>query len=152
MSAWPNMAFDLCGICCGHFLMPFWTFLGATLLGKAVIKSNLQAMFFITIFTDKHLRKVENLVAHLSPPSWKLDEKVNAFLMECRRKFHAAHTDAKIVQDGGTDVNHSLISQVGTYVMLVFILYFAVSCIEQFARQHKSVVDKAKLKRMKKYN
>lgn len=75
MSAWPNMAFDLCGmsclklirckvywvpfrysdisgldscccyvgICCGHFLMPFWTFFGATLIGKAVIKVNMQA-------------------------------------------------------------------------------------------------------------
>lgn len=64
MSAWPNMAFDLCGvcasavrvarrsfswartiagICCGHFLMPFWTFFGATLIGKAVIKVNMQS-------------------------------------------------------------------------------------------------------------
>ena len=25
MAAWPNFAFDLCGICCGHFLMPFWS-------------------------------------------------------------------------------------------------------------------------------
>ena len=24
MSAWPNAAFDLCGICCGTFMMPFW--------------------------------------------------------------------------------------------------------------------------------
>lgn len=24
MAAWPNFAFDLCGICCGHFLMSFW--------------------------------------------------------------------------------------------------------------------------------
>ena len=30
LSAWPNAAFDLCGICCGQFLMPFWTFFGGT--------------------------------------------------------------------------------------------------------------------------
>ncbi len=42
MAAWPNAAFDLCGICCGHFLMPFWTFFGATFLGKAVVKVNMQ--------------------------------------------------------------------------------------------------------------
>lgn len=38
MAAYPNALFDLCGICCGHFRMPFWKFFGATFLGKAVIK------------------------------------------------------------------------------------------------------------------
>ena len=38
LAAWPNAAFDLCGICCGHFLMPFWEFFGATLIGKGLIK------------------------------------------------------------------------------------------------------------------
>ena len=30
----PNPLFDLAGITCGHFLVPFWTFFGATLIGK----------------------------------------------------------------------------------------------------------------------
>ncbi len=34
----PNPLFDLAGLTCGHFLVPFWTFFGATILGKAVIK------------------------------------------------------------------------------------------------------------------
>ena len=34
--------FDLAGITCGHFLVPFWTFFGATLIGKAVIKMHIQ--------------------------------------------------------------------------------------------------------------
>ena len=38
LAAWPNAAFDLCGICCGHFLMPFWEFFFATVLGKGVVK------------------------------------------------------------------------------------------------------------------
>jgi vacuole membrane protein 1 len=42
LAAWPNMAFDLCGICCGHFRLSFWTFFGATLLGKGVVKVNFQ--------------------------------------------------------------------------------------------------------------
>ena len=29
----PNPLFDLAGITCGHFLIPFWTFFGATLIG-----------------------------------------------------------------------------------------------------------------------
>ncbi|XP_027767059.1 vacuole membrane protein 1-like, partial [Empidonax traillii] len=39
----PNPLFDLAGITCGHFLVPFWTFFGATLIGKAVIKMHIQA-------------------------------------------------------------------------------------------------------------
>ena len=38
LAAYPNAAFDLCGMCCGHFLMPFWEFFGATLIGKGGIK------------------------------------------------------------------------------------------------------------------
>jgi hypothetical protein len=50
MAAWPNFAFDLCGICCGHFLMPFWTFFGATLLGKAFVRNTYQTLFMVAIF------------------------------------------------------------------------------------------------------
>ena len=38
----PNPLFDLAGITCGHFLIPFWTFFGATLIGKAIIKMHIQ--------------------------------------------------------------------------------------------------------------
>ena len=43
MASWPNAAFDLCGICCGQFGMPFVTFLSATALGKGFIKAPMQA-------------------------------------------------------------------------------------------------------------
>ena len=32
----PNPLFDLAGITCGHFLIPFWTFFGATLIGEFI--------------------------------------------------------------------------------------------------------------------
>jgi hypothetical protein len=38
----PNPLFDLAGFTCGHFLIPFTTFFGATLLGKACIKASIQ--------------------------------------------------------------------------------------------------------------
>jgi len=40
----PNPLFDLAGITCGHFLVPFWTFFGATLVGKAVVKMHIQVL------------------------------------------------------------------------------------------------------------
>ena len=44
----PNPLFDLAGITCGHFLVPFWTFFGATMIGKAVIKMHIQVLDFYT--------------------------------------------------------------------------------------------------------
>jgi hypothetical protein len=38
----PNPLFDLAGITCGHFLVPFMTFFGATLIGKAFFKAHIQ--------------------------------------------------------------------------------------------------------------
>ena len=53
-SSIPNPLFDLTGITCGYSLMPFCTFFGATLIGKAIIKVHLQKIFVIVAFSDKH--------------------------------------------------------------------------------------------------
>jgi len=50
LASWPNAAFDMCGMCCGYVLMPFWTFFIATCCGKGLVKVNLQAFFFINLF------------------------------------------------------------------------------------------------------
>jgi len=50
LAAWPNAAFDMCGMCCGYLNMPFWTFFLATLLGKGLVKVNGQAIFFVFLF------------------------------------------------------------------------------------------------------
>lgn len=49
MASYPNIAFDLCGICCGHFLMPFWTFFIATFLGKAIIRNSYQSIIYVML-------------------------------------------------------------------------------------------------------
>ena len=56
LAAYPNAAFDLCGICCGHFQMPFWEFFGATVIGKGGIKVAGQTAFFIALFRE-HTRE-----------------------------------------------------------------------------------------------
>lgn len=138
MSAWPNMAFDLCGICCGHFMMPFWTFFGATLIGKALVKVNLQAAFFITMFSDEYMAKFEKLIAAVTPTSWELDGKISEFLMDCRKQFHKA-SDKSNAGDKG------LVGRAGNAVMTLFIAYFAVSAIEQFAVSYAAEQDAKKI-------
>jgi membrane protein YqaA with SNARE-associated domain len=51
----PNPLFDLAGITCGHFLVPFTTFFGATVIGKALVKTHLQMTFVILAFNQELL-------------------------------------------------------------------------------------------------
>ena len=37
-SSYPNALFDMCGLCCGHSMMPMWKFLVAVSIGKGFIK------------------------------------------------------------------------------------------------------------------
>lgn len=63
LSAWPNAAFDMCGMCCGYLQLPFFTFFGATLLGKAFVKANLQALFFVALFSNHAFEKFVEMMS-----------------------------------------------------------------------------------------
>lgn len=52
----PNPLFDLAGIICGYSLIGFWTFFGATLLGKAVIKMHIQKLVVIIVFNETYVQ------------------------------------------------------------------------------------------------
>eukprot|EP00271_Cylindrocystis_brebissonii_P007389 TRINITY_DN20865_c0_g1_i1.p1 TRINITY_DN20865_c0_g1~~TRINITY_DN20865_c0_g1_i1.p1 ORF type:complete len:474 (+),score=90.53 TRINITY_DN20865_c0_g1_i1:161-1582(+) len=56
----PNPLFDLAGITCGHFLVPFWKFFLATALGKSLIKTSLQTIFIVTVFNAHSLELLED--------------------------------------------------------------------------------------------
>ncbi|XP_034540064.1 vacuole membrane protein 1-like isoform X3 [Notolabrus celidotus] len=61
----PNPLFDLAGITCGHFLVPFWTFFGATLIGKAVIKMHIQKLFVIVTFSRHIVEQMVSLIGDI---------------------------------------------------------------------------------------
>ncbi|RYR10150.1 hypothetical protein Ahy_B05g078620 [Arachis hypogaea] len=44
----PNPLFDLAGIMCGQFGIPFWEFFLATMIGKAIIKTHIQTCSLVT--------------------------------------------------------------------------------------------------------
>lgn len=54
------------GVACGHFLMPFWTFFGATYIGKALIKINLQSAVILMLFGRAPQRQGSR--CHKAPP------------------------------------------------------------------------------------
>ncbi|KAJ8768346.1 hypothetical protein K2173_021499 [Erythroxylum novogranatense] len=56
----PNPLFDLAGIMCGQFGIPFWKFFLATLVGKAIIKTHIQTVFIICVCNNQLLNWIEN--------------------------------------------------------------------------------------------
>ncbi|KAE9606453.1 hypothetical protein Lal_00014006 [Lupinus albus] len=56
----PNPLFDLAGIMCGQFGIPFWEFFFATLIGKAIIKTHIQTVFIISVCNNQLLDWIEN--------------------------------------------------------------------------------------------
>ncbi|XP_020092984.1 vacuole membrane protein KMS1 [Ananas comosus] len=56
----PNPLFDLAGIMCGQFGIPFWKFFLATLIGKAIFKTHIQTVFIISVCNNQLLELVEN--------------------------------------------------------------------------------------------
>ncbi|CAN6453681.1 unnamed protein product [Victoria cruziana] len=55
----PNPLFDLAGIMCGQFAIPFWEFFLATLFGKALIKTHIQTIFIILVCNNQLLELIE---------------------------------------------------------------------------------------------
>jgi vacuole membrane protein 1 len=59
--------FDLAGITCGHFSIPFSTFFGATFIGKAIFKVHIQAIFVILAFSQHHVEVLLTLLEERFP-------------------------------------------------------------------------------------
>ena len=80
--------FDLAGITCGHFLVPFWTFFGATLIGKAIIKMHIQKIFIIMAFNET---LIAGMVSNLNRIPWlgsKLEAPFKDLLAKQKEKLH----------------------------------------------------------------
>lgn len=123
LSAWPNAAFDLCGICCGAFMMPFWTFFVATFCGKALVKVNLQSVFFIVLFREQYLSKVVDFLNGVWP--WA-GAKISKALESYKQKF---------LNGNDNDEEGSLFKSLFSGVVFLVIGGFVVSCINQIAQQ-----------------
>ncbi|XP_040857355.1 vacuole membrane protein 1 isoform X3 [Ochotona curzoniae] len=125
----PNPLFDLAGITCGHFLVPFWTFFGATLIGKAIIKMHIQKIFVIITFS-KHI--VEQMVAFIGAvpgigPS--LQKPFQEYLEAQRQKLHHRSNE-------GTPQGENWLSWLFEKLVIVMVCYFILSIINSMAQSY----------------
>lgn len=147
MSAWPNAFFDLCGMCCGHFLMPFWTFFGATFVGKALIKATSQAALLVLVFSSTEV--LEDFVswgASFFPASWGLKDTLVQAIRDFTAKTNSgtANVAAGIAKEAPAQ---GLLGQLWGYFMFFVIMMFVVSCIDQQAQSRAAEVDDNEIER-----
>ncbi|KAH9574856.1 hypothetical protein CY35_01G081500 [Sphagnum magellanicum] len=126
----PNPLFDLAGIMCGQFLVPFWKFFLASLIGKALIKTHIQTVFII-LACNAHLLEVieaglEWAILHV-PAFAHLSPRIMSALGNAKDSFNGK-VDAKPVHGSFS------IAFVWNTVVLLMMAGFLASIITSMAQ------------------
>ncbi|XP_063541316.1 vacuole membrane protein 1 [Cydia strobilella] len=136
----PNPLFDLAGLTCGHFLVPFWTFFGATVLGKAVIKMHIQKMFVIVSFNETLVGQVLTWVERIPYIGPKLEAPLLQFLRNQKARLHK--NESALPENSG-----SVLSSLLEKFVLAMVLYFVVSIVNALAQNYNKRNGKKKGKK-----
>ncbi|XP_055348599.1 vacuole membrane protein 1-like [Paramacrobiotus metropolitanus] len=126
----PNPLFDLAGITCGHFLVPFSTFFGATLIGKAVIKMHIQMIFVIITFSERHVEHIINSLKHIPRIGPYLETPFVEFLRKQKSNLH------RQPGTGAHQTEQSWLQWGFEKLVLVMVLSFILSIINSLAQNY----------------
>uniref|UniRef100_A0A669C1V9 Vacuole membrane protein 1 n=1 Tax=Oreochromis niloticus TaxID=8128 RepID=A0A669C1V9_ORENI len=135
----PNPLFDLAGITCGHFLVPFWTFFGATLIGKALIKMHIQKLFVIITFSKHIVEQMVSLIGAVPLLGAALQKPFREYLEAQKAKLH--HLTGE-----GIPAEESWLSWLFEKVVVIMVCFFVCSIVNSMAQSY------AKRKRQEKYS
>ncbi|XP_034482528.1 vacuole membrane protein 1 [Drosophila innubila] len=125
----PNPLFDLAGVACGHFLVPFWKFFVATLIGKAFIKATIQQLIVVVAFSED---LVSVLVNSLGCTPWlgpKLQLPIQNLLTSTKLRMHRKIKDESVTGLG-------LVAHGFQLFALIIVVYFVVSLLNALAQKH----------------
>uniref|UniRef100_A0A023G4V4 Putative vacuole membrane protein 1 n=1 Tax=Amblyomma triste TaxID=251400 RepID=A0A023G4V4_AMBTT len=125
----PNPLFDLAGITCGHFLVPFWTFFGATLIGKAVIKMHIQKLFVIIAFNENHVELLLKMLRYIPYVGRYLQAPFKEFLAKQKAKLHRK-VGTHVAQES------SLLAWLFEKLVMAMIVYFVLSIVNSMAQSY----------------
>ncbi|KAJ2017564.1 hypothetical protein GGI14_002903 [Coemansia sp. S680] len=145
-AAIPNPLFDLAGITCGHFKVPFWTFFGATFIGKSLVKSSIQTAVVITAFSKEMIAMVLSFLGHVSPWAHDLAEhllrqQAAAFGGSSAHGGTSSKERAEHGPEGGESASSlSLLGSVWNACVSIMLIYFVISTLETFAQSYLAEV------------
>jgi len=140
----PNPLFDLAGITCGHCLVPFWTFFGATLIGKAIIKMHLQQSFVILCFSKSYVEKILSSLGKIPHVGEYIKAPFEKAVQAQKDKLHQTSTQ--------TVEGKNILGFLFEKLVTVMILYFVLSIVNSMAQSYSKRLDEAQrttLKRKK---
>ncbi|KAG6574990.1 Vacuole membrane protein KMS1 [Cucurbita argyrosperma subsp. argyrosperma] len=132
----PNPLFDLAGIMCGQFGIPFWEFFFATLVGKAIIKTHIQTIFIIAVCNNQLLDWIENeliwilsFVPGFSSVLPELISKLNAIKAKYLKAPSHAATNVKAKWDFS-------VSSIWNTIVWLMIMNFSVKIMTSTAQRY----------------
>ncbi|KAK2558269.1 Vacuole membrane protein 1 [Acropora cervicornis] len=135
----PNPLFDLAGITCGHCLVPFWTFFGATLIGKAVIKMHIQKSFVILAFSKRYVEAVLSYIGDIPTVGSYIQKPFRIALEKQKEKLHR-----KPGQGASLTTEPNILAWIFEKVVIAMIIYFLLSIINSMAQHYAKRLDEKK--------
>lgn len=140
----PNPLFDLAGLTCGHMLVPFATFFAATLIGKAVVKVNLQTFFIITVFNKDIL---ESLVHFIDANIPFASGRARTMFDGMRKQYHRTPgTENSPEEDASKGRGIAVLWDLFLGVMIA---YFLVSIINSSVQEYLVTRDEAEVEKFR---
>lgn len=124
----PNPLFDLAGITCGHFMIPFATFFSAVVLGKAFVKTSLQVSFIILLFSRETIQAILSYIKPINPFIHDLIDKTV--------KEQISNIRSGQLPDSNSQSGTKIIPLLWNSLIALMMLYFLFSIIESLAHTY----------------
>lgn len=128
----PNPLFDLAGITCGYFLISFWRFFFATVIGKALIKMSMQTIFIVFLFSEHHVERIIRWMKHIPYYGLLLQTPFKDWLKEQKVKMHRKPGEDLI----GHATKISTLTKTFNVFVAGMIAYFFISIINSLAQRY----------------
>ncbi|KAJ1291520.1 hypothetical protein BS78_02G321500 [Paspalum vaginatum] len=141
----PNPLFDLAGMLCGQFNIPFWKFFLATLIGKAIVKVCIQTTLVITLCNNQLLNLVEKKLIWAFgnvPGVASVLPSLVVKLKTSKNKFLSAHVaaSASVTAKGKWNLSFSLIWNTLVWLMVInFIIQIVSSTAQGYLRKQQEM-------------
>jgi len=132
----PNPLFDLAGITCGHFLVPFTTFFGATVIGKALVKTHLQMTFVILAFNEELLTSAVALIGKIPRVGPLISDPFIKLMDHQKMTLHNSSGKDPTGSEGG------ILAFILEKLVMGMVVYFIISIINSMAQSHHKRLQK----------
>lgn len=124
----PNPLFDLAGIICGYSLISFWTFFGATLIGKAIIKMHIQKLIVIIVFNETYVETVLEFCKNIPYIGKQIHVPLRDYLQQQKRSLHRGTNPILETK------SQSWISFLFESFVILMVTYFIISILNSMAQ------------------